>query len=379
MAASLPGAGHAKKNSRDPASVDPNHAEEILSRIPPRDPMQDTDWLKLLGGREAQSYTVQSGDTLWTIAHKVIGNPHLWRKLWEENPYLTNPHQLEVGQVLTYYKEPTVSRALASETIPIVKLSPLLGDLDSMHFQNVAVKNRFRPSFFVLDEKQPALGEITGAFISSVGITVLDKVYVEMKNPGGVKIGDRFSVVHLEKEIHDKSLADTASMGTLVRLVGELTITELGQKHVVGNLDSTMTSVKRGDKLIPLQPAVETNKFELPPNDLQARIVMGDEPDRKFFVAGQMVLLNKGTTDGMKQGYNFRVFREEDPNTKSVEGVEPDYSGEVQVVYVSSLSSVGYILRSVEPLKIGDTLIPRQGFQDPPPPPKKVLQTILID
>ena len=43
-------------------------------------------------------YTIKQGDTLWDISTKFLKDPFLWPKLWQRNPYITNPHWIYPGQ-----------------------------------------------------------------------------------------------------------------------------------------------------------------------------------------------------------------------------------------------------------------------------------------
>src|SRR5512136_1584185 len=48
--------------------------------------------------KEAEGvYTIKKGDTLWDISSKFLNDPFLWPKLWERNPYITNPHWIYPG------------------------------------------------------------------------------------------------------------------------------------------------------------------------------------------------------------------------------------------------------------------------------------------
>jgi nucleoid-associated protein YgaU len=47
----------------------------------------------------SNTYTVQKGDTLWSIAQRHLGNGKRWREIVELNPGL-EPSKLRVGQVI---------------------------------------------------------------------------------------------------------------------------------------------------------------------------------------------------------------------------------------------------------------------------------------
>jgi nucleoid-associated protein YgaU len=55
------------------------------------------------------SHTVASGETLSSIAAKVLGSEHAWRTLWKMNPSIQNPDFLKVGQVVYFNQEGAVA------------------------------------------------------------------------------------------------------------------------------------------------------------------------------------------------------------------------------------------------------------------------------
>lgn len=80
-----------------------------------------TDRDSQTGAAAAKTYTVQSGDCLWTIAEKYYGNGADYRRLAAANPFIKNPSLIYPGQVLTIppaddlpaAKTPSASEALA--------------------------------------------------------------------------------------------------------------------------------------------------------------------------------------------------------------------------------------------------------------------------
>ena len=53
------------------------------------------------GAARAKTYTVQSGDCLWTIAEKYYGSGLEYKRLAAANPFIKNPNLIYPGQVLT--------------------------------------------------------------------------------------------------------------------------------------------------------------------------------------------------------------------------------------------------------------------------------------
>jgi hypothetical protein len=91
-----------------------------------------------------------------------------------------------------------------------------------------------------------------------------------------------------------------------------------------------------------------------------------------------MILLDKGANDGVKNGFLFRVYTDVDPYSQRTDTLPPDFKGEVQVISVGRLSSVGYIVRNTNVLVAGDVLVPTKDFPNPAPPPVKAHEILEI-
>jgi LysM repeat protein len=64
-----------------------------------------------MGGEKIMKHTVQSGETLGTIAQKYLGDKSRYTQILAVNPQITNPNLIRVGEVLTI---PTSTQSILS-------------------------------------------------------------------------------------------------------------------------------------------------------------------------------------------------------------------------------------------------------------------------
>lgn len=88
-----------------PFADDPNRQlEAFLDRIFKENSIRLSNerWNQIVGGRQADTYRIQVGDTLWDISVTFFGNGHFWPKLWQLNDTITNPHLIYPGRILQF-------------------------------------------------------------------------------------------------------------------------------------------------------------------------------------------------------------------------------------------------------------------------------------
>jgi len=367
--------------------LDVTRAEEILASLI-RNPIKEDEWLNRLGILKDEKYIVKHGDTLWDISKKFFNDPFLWRKLWQVNDFLTNPHILEVGQELKYSN--IFNRKVASDidfknhgetpfTIPIVKLKPSGAvDFETGEMAHVDIKNKFRPLVISVTDEE-FLGEVAGSYTERQALYEHESVYLDFLDIKSIKVGDKFSVVSFEKELEDLTSPGAPILGNLMRIVGTVKIINVDGDYALAEIISITGRIERGDKLINYQKPVNLSLFFDPPEDLTASIVGGEDEVRTTFGQGDLVLIDKGKDDGMKTGYLFRVNHDTDYYTGDSSDVQPNFKGEILIVHTGDLSSVGIVMRNTHPLFNGDILVANQKFFVPENHYRKIMKIIEIE
>jgi len=88
-----------------PGSDEPNSAfESRLAEIFNQHgaPVSDEKWTELIGTRATESYSVQTGDTLWDLSQTLFADGFYWSRLWAENHEIQNPHKIAKGQAIRF-------------------------------------------------------------------------------------------------------------------------------------------------------------------------------------------------------------------------------------------------------------------------------------
>lgn len=64
--------------------------------------ISDNEWSELATAAKAESYTVVQNDWLFKISKKIFGSGFYYPKIWALNTFITNPHLIEPGMVLSF-------------------------------------------------------------------------------------------------------------------------------------------------------------------------------------------------------------------------------------------------------------------------------------
>ena len=351
--------------------------------------------LSELAQNAPDSYTVKRGDTLWAISRLFLKSPWRWPELWGMNMTdIKNPHLIYPGQTL--YLDKSNGRARLSskrggaDNLETVKLSPRsrisnLPDDSIPTLQNNLIEPflaepiiveagvlETAPRFVATQESRVLLSEGDRAYARSVdgaGLSIAAgkprdfRVFrnaTALKDPGtGEILGYEAQYVGRAKLIRGESVS--AIRGTDVK-VGEVAATEI----VPATLDIVRSKeeIRTGDRLLP-EPPLELLTYapRAPANAVEARIVSVYGSSVANVGQNQVVVINRGTKDGMERGHVLAIQtdgqRLVDKTGASFQDIKlPDErNGLLMVFRPFERVSYGLVLTATEPVRIGDWLI----------------------
>ena len=215
--------------------------------------------------------------------------------------------------------------------IAVLSLSVLLGAGISSA-QNVAPVapaipqidyNNVNCSGFVTDQKVPDEIRLVSGEQSNYKITFArgDYVHINRGQDKGVRVGDRFSVVRPDRDPTDVPWFKWQSkllraMGQLYRDAGQLRVVNVLPKVSIAQVIFSCDYMQRGDILVPYQdrpaPAFkDAAAFDhfAPVSGKPVAMVVAGKDFSQVFGKLSPVYVNLGSSQGVKVGDYFRIFR----------------------------------------------------------------------
>lgn len=351
--------------------------------------------LSELAPNAPDSYTVKRGDTLWAISRLFLKSPWRWPELWGMNMAdIKNPHLIYPGQTL--YLDKSNGRARLSsrrggaDNLETVKLSPRTRSSNLPDDSIPTLKNSLiepflsepviveegvleaAPRFVATQESRVLLSEGDRAYARSIdgsGLSIAAgkprdfRVFrnaTALKDPGtGEILGYEAQFVGRAKLIRGESVATVR--GSEVK-AGEVVATEI----VPATLDIVRSKeeIRTGDRLLP-EPPLELLTYtpRAPSAAVEARIVSVYGSSVANVGQNQVVVINRGTKDGMERGHILAIQtdgqRLVDKTGASFQAIKlPDErNGLLMIFRPFERVSYGLVLTATEPVRVGDWLV----------------------
>ena len=323
-------------------------------------------------------HIVEKGDTFWALAGHYLGDPWAWPQIWELNQWVKDPHWIYPGDpILVDDSRNPIAKGSETEVPPdVIDLTP--------DRRRTEVKQRDELGFgfqdfiqlpYLAPKGSDALFRELGA-LSITGTKHPERnhlgdgevVYLSGGQDKGLKAGDRFVILQVRKKrlFHPSDPQHRHSLGDVVQQIGVLRVTTVLPKGSVATLERCMDSVTIGDRVAPfIEPAnipakLRTDMTEpMPIKD--NGIVIYARDNHGLTAQGEMVIIDKGSADGLQVGDMMIALRKrtfpvtESPNSRGAVTETTNYVlGQMLVVRVGETSATCRIVRSTEEIVMGD-------------------------
>jgi len=331
------------------AQAVPAYTPPVVERVSEPVPLADN---------HPNEYVVQVGDTLWDIAATFLKDPWFWPEIWQINPEIENPHLIYPGDVLALVyidgaPRVTTVRASTYRMSPQARVSPITQAVTSVPYEAVSA---FLSSGAVLEKREtdrlPYLLETRGDhLIASAG----NVVYV--RGLDDAQLGSRYKVVKVGGPLIDPD--DNKLIGYQGQFVGEGTLRRTGDPATVALTDSTQEAVI-GDRLIAESVDIPLNFYpRAPSSQIDGRIisVIGGVTQIGQY---QVVVLNRGTRDGLSVGDVLTVFQTGEKIKDRIGGgsvrLPDEQAGTLMVFKVYDRIGYGLIMEATQAIHVHDTV-----------------------
>ena len=178
-------------------------------------------------------------------------------------------------------------------------------------------------SGFVTDQRVPDATRLVSGEQSNSKITFSRGEYVYINRGGdqGVKVGDRFSVVRPEADPGEVpwfkwQIKLLKAMGTHYVDAGQLRVVNVLPKTAIAEVSMSCDYMQRGDIVLPFQDRPAPSFKDPAPFDHFAPVtgkpvamVVQSKDYQQSAGSGNTVYVNLGTSQGVKVGDYFRIFR----------------------------------------------------------------------
>jgi LysM domain len=219
-------------------------------------------------------YTIKKGDTLWDISSKFLKDPFLWPKLWQRNPYITNPHWIYPGNPVRLstlepikkeepkpepkvvveekpkegVKEPEIKKV---EPPPVVEKKPeVVAEVKPVKVEEKPLGfPHIRSAGFMSDIEFKGIGIVLESKEGKNLMSDDDIVYLTFKTSGSVSIGDKYTVFRASEEIQHP--VTDKRVGRKYNIIGNVQIIDQHGNFFTAKIIESFDAVQKGDMIKP--------------------------------------------------------------------------------------------------------------------------------
>jgi len=310
-------------------------------------------------------YVVKEGDTLWDLSQKFLDDAWLWPEIWQLNEQIENPHLIYPGDVIgLVYKGEQVKvtvkerseSAPSDGTVvlkPSARITPISTAIPPIPMSSIAsfmTNSRIVKSADLKDAPYVVAGDDSRLLAGGGG-----KVYA--RGFGKMEPESGYGVFRKGQVFVDPDTSEV--LGLEAREIGAGSILAWDGDVATLSLATTREEVMIGDRLLTSEDRQVVANFmpSPPPEGLYGRmlaVLSGVTQIGQYNV----VVVNLGERDGLKEGNVLAVYREGDSIvdrvTRQKVRLPSERAGLMMLFRVFEKVSYGLVLKAKRPLAVGD-------------------------
>ncbi len=313
------------------------------------------------------SYIIVKDDTLWDLAGKWLGNPHLWPQIWDQNRYILDSHWIYPGDPLGVPGKPTVvppegpppaeeaaetpaavppaappEGTTAPSPAPVAPLIPL-GDPSDVYCSGVIEASLEAPTLVIAGKESEREHFAEG-----------DVVYLSLGRAQGVRAGAEYAIRRPEGTVvHPKT---QAVLGTYVRRLGKIRVLVPQENTATAVVVQSCAEMAIGDGAwpwaeIPIPSASslpEFDRWDAEPSGGPEGYVVATKDSITHTGTGHVVYTDLGASLGVRPGSVLSVYRDQS------QGLPRIMLGQAVVLETREGTSTVKIVKAVKEIEIGD-------------------------
>jgi hypothetical protein len=304
-----------------------------------------------------EKYTVLKDDTLWDISKMFLKDPWYWPEIWYVNPQVENPHLIYPGDELKLVfiegkPQLHLTRGSENRMSPRVREEPLDQAITSIPFKDI---RPFLSGGLIMDKGEindlPSIMALRDHMLAGAG----HEVYVNGIDEN-TPIGTEYIVLNVEESLHDPDSGD--QLGYEVEYVATAELRANGEPATLF-LTKSVREVKRGNKVKLLDLNLPMNFYpSAPEQEVNGQIISVVDGVSRIGQY-QMVIINRGADDGLKQGTVLTVWQRglkvDDPSkTWGKTRLPENRAGDLMVVKAYDEISYALVMEAELEMKLKD-------------------------
>ena len=384
--------------------------------------MSDEEWKGVMSQKTQETtYTVQKDDWLFKISKRLFGSGFYYPKIWSMNPYITNPHEIEVGMTLVFdpgsavmppnlsfqtadggqvgsslvgtqkwfaEKKALIDKGVFINSSPedIAKIMgnellneeykkyippemespppPPQSEYDKSGIdrssQNLAnFKNSFYLNTFITTNELKTFGVIESKIDAGFWFREGDVVFVVADEAEPLKPGEIYSY-YIDGGKMDSDYSDRE--GQKFTIAGTVKILQKREDKWEAQITEVLVQAERGTKLTAYTPKIESITPSFNSRKIEGTLFAGYDKDSRYFSAGNVVYIDRGRADGLEIGNVLDVYDNVDRGTGKVIMVSPTYkNAELTVISMTDNFATARVTKATRDVKVGDLVVTRSG------------------